>query len=80
MEADASVERDPHANLPVLLTEAALREESAYLPAETLLDMCVELRPVGFADEKLGNEASAESLARKAYNARCKGETDKALR
>jgi hypothetical protein len=68
------------ATLPVLLTEAALRETNGHEPVETLLDMTVELRPIGAMEGGVSEHGSSHSIARSAYNLRLRGENESALR
>lgn len=70
----------PPASLPVLLTEASLRETTEHQPVDTLLDLAVELRPLGVDKASAAGNGSAHALARRAFNARLRGETSASLR
>lgn len=68
------------ATLPVLLTEAALRETTGHEPVETLLDMTVELRPIGAMGGGVSEHGSSHAIARSAFNLRLRGKNEAALR
>lgn len=70
----------PSSALPVLLTEASLRETAAHAVVAPLHDLAVELRPLGVADvEANGLPSASSTLARRAFNARAAGDMDRAL-
>lgn len=75
----AKMSFDAPASLPVLLTEASLRETTGHEPVDTLLDLAVELRPLGLEADGKGTSASAHGFARRAYNARLRGDPEGAL-
>jgi len=70
---------DAPASLPVLLTEASLRESAGHEPVDTLLDLAVELRPLGLESDNKGTSSSGYGFARRAYNARLRGDSEGAL-